>query len=302
MQNIKKKAAVIAAAVMTVVVTVLRIVLTPHMQDTHTGTFQLSFWVIGVMTLTVAVLLILTRLYNRQPQTVRGGMLIPASLSAMLFGAILLVSSVFDFWLWMVPPHVTPPPNERIIGKLDGIALFLTLLFGIIGGAFFIRVGLQWIADSASRSGVYRLWALAPVAWIWMRLARYEMSYASAVDVSESFYDFVMLIFTLLFLFSFARFVSGIGEKPPRMLLFFSLSTAFFSISGTVTRFVMYLIGSNDAYRASELAGFSDFAVGLFALCLACSQVIAAPRARMPIQHTDSSVEQLLEDIHKSEE
>ena len=297
MQNIKKKAAVFTAAVMTAVVTVLRIVLTPHMQDTHTGTFRLSYWVIGIMTLTVVILLVLTRLYNRRPQIVRGGLLMPASLSAMLFGAILLVSSIFDFWLWIVPPHVTPPPNERLIGTLDGVALFLTLLFGIIGGLFFIRVGLQWIADSTSRSGVYRLWALAPVAWIWMRLARYEMSYASAVDVSESFYDFVMLIFTLLFLFSFSRFVSGIGEKPPRMLLFFSLCTGLFSISGTVTRFVMYLIGSNDAYRASELAGFADFAVGVFAFCLACSQVIAVSRTR-----PDLSVDQLLEDIHKSEE
>lgn len=180
----------------------------------------------------------------------------------MAAGAVLVVSTLFDLYIWVTTKQ-TPAPNAYVIGKFDAVLLVLTLAFGLLGGAFLVRIGFHWAAQGRMRRGVFALWALAPSLWVWMRLARYEMSYASATDVTESFYDFVMLIFTLLFLFSFARYVSGVNSgRSPRAVLGFALCTALFSLSGTLTRLAMYLMQDSMAYTSSELAGFSDFMIG----------------------------------------
>ena len=57
------------------------------------------------------------------------------------------------------------------------------------------------------------------------------------------------------------------GRKP-RAVLGFALCTALFSLSGTLTRLAMYFMQDSMAYNASELAGFTDFMIGLFALVL----------------------------------
>ena len=117
---------------------------------------------------------------------------------------------------------------------------------------------------------------------MWFRLVRYELSYASAVRVSQSFYDFVMLIFTLLFLFSFARYISGTGErKPPeksgRMLLVYALCAAVMSLSGPVTAFAMAVSGQTAAFNACRMAGLTDFGMGILALSTALTLAFAHP-------------------------
>ena len=237
----------------------------PQMQDSETGTFQVSYLVIGIMAITIVALFLLGRLPKQVIPQMEGKLLMPVSILGMLVGSILLISSLFDAWSWLMPPHATPAPNTEIISAMDGIVLFLTLLFGVLGGIFFVRLGLLWAGENCTQTRFYRVWALTPVLWIWMRLARYEMSYASAVDVSQSFYDFVMMICTLLFFFAFARYVSRVGENPPRFLLVYALSAGFFSITGTITRMAMYMMGETSAYSASQLASTVDFVIGLFA-------------------------------------
>ncbi len=81
----------------------------------------------------------------------------------------------------------TPAPNATVISKFDAVLLVLTLIFGLVGGAFLVRIGFYWASRGQVKQGVFALWALAPSLWIWMRLARYEMSYASATDVTKAF-------------------------------------------------------------------------------------------------------------------
>lgn len=267
----RRKIATVLATVMTAVVLLMRVLLTPLMQDSETGQFHLSYWVIAVMALTVVAILILV-LSDRRPVGVAARpMVLPVSMVSVAAGAVLVVSTLFDLYIWVTTKQ-TPAPNAYVIGKFDAVLLVLTLAFGLLGGAFLVRIGFHWAAQGRMRRGVFALWALAPSLWVWMRLARYEMSYASATDVTESFYDFVMLIFTLLFLFTFARYVSGVNSgRSPRAVLAFALCTALFSLSGTLTRLAMYLMQDSMAYTSSELAGFSDFMIGLFALIFAYS-------------------------------
>lgn len=285
-----QKAAVLLTTGLTLVVLVLRVVITPLMQDVETGRFELSFVVIGVMiaALIAAGVLIFLSGSSSAFVRVRGPLLGPVALFAALTGAVMFVVSAVDAIRWAAFGD-TPAPNATVISTVDALTLFFTILFGLVGGAFLTRLGLLWLAEGGSRSGIMRLWALAPVGWTWMRLARYEVSYASAVDVSESFYDFIMLIFTLLFFFAFARYVSGIGGGRHRLLLFYALGTALFSLTGPLTSVFFYMTGQFDAYNLSHLASPTDWFVGAFALLFAYSLVFSRGSTQEPVLPEDKA-------------
>ena len=284
MHTIVRKSAAFVALAATVAATVMRIVLTPQMQDANNGSFHLSYAVIALMVAAFAAVLVLILVGKgtvSHAEELSARARLPLAVSALAAGGVLATASLFDSWLWL-RYGITPPPNDTVISPLDAGSLALTLIFGILGGFFLLWLGIAVAGGTLRRTTPLALAALSPVLWIWFRLVRYELSYASAVQVSQSFYDFVMLIFTMLFLFSFARHISGTGEKAEpqkasRMLLVYSLCTAIMSISGPITSIVLYMTGETAAYNASRLAGFPDLGMGVFALCTALVLLFARP-------------------------
>lgn len=258
----------LAAAALT---TVLRVIITPRMQETDTGVFKVSYFIIGFMMAAVAVLAVMTIAGRRgisHPNDIPRRERMPVSVSAIVLGVALIISSVFDWWQWMAF-GLTPPPSERVISGLDAATLAATLAFGVMAGIFFVYLGHKLVGEGPVISPVFSLAALTPVIWIWVRIVRYEISYSSAIPVEQSFYDFVMVISTMLFLFSFSKYISKTAKQDTtrQPLPFFSLCAALMSLSGTVTSVLLYMLGETDAYNASRLAGFVDFCIGVFALC-----------------------------------
>ena len=278
-----KKIAAVITAVMTLAVLILRVALTPRMQDPDTGLFHLSYLIIGLMALTMLAAAVLSWLSQNDGVPPGGKLLTPLSLSAMLAGSVMTIVSALDGFNWLLFGE-TPAPNEHVISGIDGVTLFFTIVFGLLGGVMLVRTGIVWLTENRVRSGLMRLWALAPVGWVWMRLARYEVSYASAVAVSESFYDFVMLIFIMLFFLFFARFAAGVGNPRPRLLVGVSLSAALCALTGPATHFIMFAMGNPDAAEACALATPVDFCIGLFALAFAYAQAYGRPYAPQPAE------------------
>ncbi len=253
----------------------LRVVLMPTLRDSDTGRFDTSWVVVTFMLLMVALLALPAVKLSMSPPPVMGRGAIPLSLASMGAGVALLLPSLWDAWNWLATGE-QPAPYIDINNIMGGITLLGALLFGIIGGVSLIRLGLQISSEGGARRGMASWEALAPVLWMWFRLARYEMSYASAVGLSEIFYDFMLFIFSLLFLFRFARFTAGVGAPTMGGLLFFSTTTAMFSLSGPLTRLCMYLLGDSEAYHASQLAGWPDLGIGVLALTFAYTLVNSA--------------------------
>ncbi len=277
MQRQYKNAAFFTTA-MAAVVLALRVWITPHMLDRQDSQYRLSYIVIAVMTLIMLGVLIWTGYRRQTPRPVSGVWLKPAAVLSMLAGAALVLTSLFDGWNWLFN-HITPYPQVETVGLAGGVVLALTLLFGLAGGAFLCRLGLLWLQENGSRSGVYRLWAVCPILWIWMRLARFVMSYVSAIGVYRNFYDFVMLIFIMLFFLYFARYVAGVGPEQPRLLVGVSLCAALGALTGPATHFIMIAMGNQAAAEACGLASPVDFCIGLFALVFAFAQAFSRPDA-----------------------
>lgn len=282
MQRHYKNAAFLTCA-MVAVVLALRVWITPHMLDRQDDLYRLSYVVIAVMTMTLLGVLIWTGFRRQEPLRITGLWLKPAAVLGMLAGAALMLTCLFDGWNWLFH-HVAPAPAVETMGVAGGLVLGLSLLFGLTGGAFLFRIGLLWLQEDGSRPGVHRLWALCPVLWIWMRLARYEMSYISAIDVYRSFYDFIMLIFIMLFFLFFARFVAGVGNPRPRLLVGISLGTALCALTGPATHFIMFAMGNPDAAEACAIATPVDFCIGLFALAFAFAQAYGRPYDPQPAE------------------
>jgi hypothetical protein len=281
MQMSVRVASVVLAIIATVIVTVMRILLTPGMQDVDTGAFHISYVIIGIMVVSMAAIWLLafigkgtfslaTELDNRTRKSL--------ATALMFSGIILTISSLFDGWRWLFVGQ-TPPPNDTLINSLDGITLTLTILFGVLAGAFLITLSTMLSKGRLKRSPALSLSALAPVFWIWIRIVRDEISYSSAVQVYQSFYDFMMLIITMLFLFAFARYISATGTHSPRLLMALSLCTVLLSISGPLTSIAMYLSKETEAYNASRLAGITDFGMGIFAAFVAVALVLSKKNA-----------------------
>lgn len=286
-----RKTALFTALIGTVVCTVLRTVLTPMMQDAQTGVFHISYVVIGALCLFM-LLSALIALRNRQPlpeadRFSKAGKNV-MGLGALFCGSLLVLVTLFDAGVWMTFGK-TPAPNEYVISELDEVTLKVTLVLGVLAGLYLIWLGFLLLGNKLRRSSLHSLVALAPPLWMWFRLVRYEVSYASAIQVSQGFYDFVMLIFSLLFLFAFARYISGVGKRSSRVVFIYALCTVIMSLSATIAGLVFYFTGENEAYNASPLAGAMDFGLAVFAITAAYALAFPAPANTLP----DDTAEEL---------
>lgn len=293
----KTTLALLLTLVVTTVVIVLRLTLVPWAQGMDGG-FNLGYIVVLLILLTVAVLFVLLRLGREElPQlpTVSGSWMLPLAVTVIAVGGCVLFSTVADMYMWAAH-GVAPAPGTQISSGVDRITLFLSLIFGVLSGIYFVRLGTAWLRTGNACKGIFPLWAMAPTFWIWMRLARYEVSYASAVEVHESFYDFAMLIMSMLFLFAFARVMTDVHPKKPYLTVFFALGTALLSISGSVARVFLFLVGEGELSRTGQLAGISDFMVGLLAVAFLLYWLFAEEAPE------EQSVEHILEEEVQEQE
>lgn len=188
-------------------------------------------------------------------------------------GAVIAMSLVFDAFCWIVYGQI-PPPTPYIINRTDHITLICTILFGFFASMFFIVRGFNWMSHSDKETSAVRWLSLTPVLWVWFRLARYEVSYASTIDITESFFDFALLVFVSLFFLSFARAISHVGPKQKNTLLVFSLCAGMIALSGAPVTFMKLASGEP---LSTLLIAIVDVVVGVLAAAIAAMQVFAKP-------------------------
>ncbi len=295
----KARLALIVAAGATVVVTALRVFLMPQLQDNRTGDFALGYGIIIMMLLCVAIFAVLAYADKTKPLPAMDGLpLRAAAWTLMILGGVVLLENLYDVIAYSVWEH-TPAPQAEAVG-IGGFLLNGTFVFGLLAGVWALLQGYAWLTNGRLCRGKYPLLTLAFVLWLWLRLARYVISYASAVSVVETFYDYAMLVASLLFAMAFARYISGQTDYKSPTVFWTALATVLCGVSATCTRFLMYLLGETEAYRASELARPSDLTVALFAGAVAAALVLSKNSfAQAEEQPTDavSAEQQFLDEM-----
>lgn len=258
------KLAVWATLLLTAVATAMRLLTLPQVQAEAVGEAGISIWLLLALTAGAAVLIVLACCSRLPLRPVEGEHATPLGVVTVIAGAVLFVDTVMAM-VRLNLTGVTPPPNTQILNQADRVTLWLTLVFGFLGGVWLMALGIRW-ARRSPLTLVERVGALAPVLWMWCRLARYELSYASATNAKRSFYDFFMLIFLMLFLLAMARYAADVAPPSPKSMRAYAAVAAMVGISSPLTRLGMHLLGDVESFNASQLAGVVDFAIGLLAL------------------------------------
>ncbi len=298
--NLRNEIRVIARIMMglgvlgAVAVTVLRVWVFPASRDIDTGLFVSNFPVIILTLLIVLALAALTFVVRGGPrQEITGKSSLTLSVAALAVGAALAVTGVADLWKLLSERKPVEAGTEMLVGLQ-----WLQYIFCLLGGVALVRLGLMLASESATRRGMAQWSLLAPVLWMWLVLANYEMSYASMVRLSDGFFPLMSYIFELLFLFYFARYMAGVGKVGVGTLLLFSGGAVTFAISTPAVKMIMYLLRDGEAYMASGATGVLDLAVGLLALTVSITlcQSLSVPSANVS-EEEEEPVEWTAEEI-----
>ncbi len=254
------------------VLLILRVVMMPLLRDTDTGHFDANLPALLFLAVMLVAMAVAAYHTPRERVDIPLSCALPTALSGILAGVALGVLALVETFRWLFS-GILPPPGQIQLSTLTQLVLYAMLVFGILGAVMLVLWGLRVASEGGTRRGMSAFGALAPVMWTWCRLAWYEMSYASTVGWSEKAYDFLMVIFEMLFLFKLARFVSGIGKASTGELLFYALAAAMFALSGPLVRVCLYFTAGAEAYLASQLAGIADLGIGVLALTFGWSLV-----------------------------
>ncbi len=263
----RRKIASYLTVAVTVLFMVLRIVADVH-PDLSLGFLSLEDAMIAVTLVTMAAVAVLCFSKRASLSPVSGATRPFCGWVATFGGVLLIMSVILDVFCWTIYGQV-PPPSEFILNNVDRYSLIFSLLFGIAGGVFMIVQGFHWMAGSAQNRKLLSWLSITPILWMWFRLARYEISYASTIDISHSFFDFAGLVTASLFFLQLARAVTGAGAKPKNSLLIVSLFTGMALLSGAPLTF--YRLAQGDPIN-TLLISLVDATVGLLALAVAFVQ------------------------------
>ncbi len=257
----------------TVAVILMRIWLVPTAADWQTGLFPPNYWVIGLMLAALIALGVMSRMAGSVRRELTGRGAVFTAIAALIMGLTMVITGGIDLLTY----DGVLGDGYALINAASPILPLLEHLFCLLGGAAMIRFGFALLSEGATRRGIAQWSILAPVMWMWMRLINYEMSYASMIRIEDNFFGLVMFIVEMLFLFRFARYVSGIGGVSAASMLFHTMATAIFALSGPLVRVGMYLLQDSEAYAAYHLAGPIDVAVGVFAFVVGVALLSGAP-------------------------
>ncbi len=280
-----------AALLLTVAIFSLRVLLMPSLRDADTGRFVMNIPALAVLVGGLLLLLVAAFCLPRVRVDVGEAQALSVSTVMILTGVVLGIVNVYDAVCWVIGGEL-PPPAQMQESTLTMIVLVGMLVFGVVGAVSLICFGLEIAAQGGTHVGMRGFSVLTPVIWVWLRLAWYEMSYATSIGWSERVYDFLTVIFLMLFLFKLARFATGIGKADVGMLLFYALATAVLTLSGVFTRIGLYFTVDAEAYHVGVLVGVADAFFGILALLLAWALVWACRALPVPTQPQDDLTEE----------
>lgn len=243
---------------------VLRVWVSPSQRDVDTGLFVSNTPVMILMLLVLgglAAVVFVSRGGVRQE--IKGKPALVLAVTLLAVGAAMVFTGGADIIdSFRLLKSVVPATDSRLATILQ----WGQQIFCLLGGAALVRLGLVLASEGSTRRGIAQWSVLAPVLWVWLTLANYEMSYASMVRFSDGFFTLMTYIMELLFLLYFARYVAGVGKVGSSTLLFFSCGAALFAISTPAVQLLMYLLRDSEEYAAAGSTGVLDMAIGLLAL------------------------------------
>lgn len=214
-----------------------------------------------VLLLAFAAIVVISKGSKRMPARYTPLRSIPTAVLSGLTGALLLVNSVSNIFIYSVQINGTAPSGESTTPA--GVIGLAMAIVGILA-AFAIFLAAYGFATGTNPVGEHPLVALLPAVWGCICLVLLFISYTAVVNVSENVYDMFAVVLLLLFLFAQAKFFTGMeGEKSGRMLAATGLPAALLALLTSVPTLLMAVLGRT-------VPGLFPAGLHLVNLCMAC--------------------------------
>lgn len=294
-----------------VLAVVLRVWISPAQRDVDTGLFASNTPVVLLMLLVLGGLCaILFVCRGGDRQEIKGKSSLVLSVVLLAVGAAMVFTGGADLIRSFRGLKAAFSPD---VSRLTVMLQWGEQIFCLLGGAALVHLGLKLASEGSTRRGMVQWSLLAPVLWVWLMLANYEMSYNSMVRFSDGFFTLMTYIMEMLFLLYFARYIAGVGKVGSGTLLLFANGAALFAISTPAVQLIMYLLRDSEEYAAAGQTGVLDMAIGLLALTVSITLChnLSTPVAEKPEEEEEEKVEwsaegeaevELIEDTEESQE
>ncbi len=173
-----------------------------------------------------------------------GGVLSLIMAAGLLVDAISRYTSFSDLYFnYSVSGGSTPMLSY--LSKSGALAMGLEAFFAVVSAIFFIMLGIAWFTEKDPSE--YKFLAIMPVFWAIFRIMHRFMRKISFLNVSELFFELVMIVFLMMFFMAFAQVTAKVGGKGMEWKLYaYGLPAALFCLICFIPRVAVVVLGKGD--------------------------------------------------------
>lgn len=151
------------------------------------------------------------------------------------------------------------------LSKSGAIAMGLEAFFAVVSAIFFIMLGIAWLTGKDPSE--YKLLAIMPVFWAIFRIMHRYMRKIAFLNISELFFELMMIVFLMMFFMAFAQVTAKVNGKGLEWKLYaYGLPAALFCLVCFVPRIVVALLGRADLIADGSDIEIIDLTVAAFIL------------------------------------
>lgn len=152
----------------------------------------------------------------------------------------------------------------RYILTSGTFAVGLQIVFGILGAVYIALAAYSYLLGNGTFKK-HKILAVCPSVYAMGRLAYHFIDPISYKNVSQLFLQIIMLIFMIIFTFSFARIASGVNGENSMWLLWFSgISGSFMAYVVALAPVILTVSGKGYMIPTNYPVHYCDLAFALF--------------------------------------
>ncbi len=193
---------------------------------------------------------------------------IPLGIFSVIFAITLVADAILQISKFLALYDAYPIDGGmtlfRYILTSGTFAVGLQILFGILAAVYIAFVAYSYFLGNGAFKK-RKLLAVCPAVYAMGRLAYHFIDPISYKNVSQLFLQIIMLIFMILFTFSFARLASGINAEKSMWLLWFSgISGSFMAYVVALAPIILTVSGKGYMLPTNYPVHYCDLAFALF--------------------------------------
>ncbi len=159
------------------------------------------------------------------------------------------------------------------IMKSGALPMLFESVFAVFSAIFFIVLGVAYISGKSNGSE-FKLLAIAPLAWSVCRILHRFMRTISFMNVSDLFFELLMIVFLMIFFMAFAQLISRVNHKGVDWKLTgFGLPAALLCLLCFVPRAAILVMGKGNLLTDLSPPEYCDLAVAVFILAFILDKV-----------------------------